>query len=309
MTSISISFNKQSSFRIRSWDFVLTFCRYCLIILICIHILLGIVIFLDPQWLELFTLLFNIIVGVLNTIFILYIYAIFNTSCNNLSDLTYKSEGSSNHHGDTGGTDSNDHGDTGGTDSNDDGDTGGTDSNDDGDTGGTDSNDDGDTGGTDSNDHGDTGGTDNNNEWQEEESLSTKDRIANIDKLIRESRNAMTLNNRLPDSQKEKNAHLTTLRNDPDVQDYYEGNTPDVGDLPYFLKDLEQSKERENRKLAQEKNSLRDQSNSSLSDQSNSSLHKSDNTSNKKEDSDNYSDYKVFGLVEIIVEIINRLLG
>jgi len=237
---------------------------------------LRIIIFLEPQWLELFTLLFNIIVEGLSTIFIPYFYAIFNTSCNNLSDLTYKSEGSSNHHGDTGGTDSNDHGDTGGTDSNDDGDTGGTDSNDDGDTGGTDSNDDGDTGGTDSNDHGDTGGTDsnddgdtggtdsnddgdtggthNNNEWHEEERLSTEDRIANIDKLIRESRNAMTLNNRLPDSQKEKNAHLTTLRNDPDVQDYYDGNTPDVGDLPDFVRDLEQSKETEKRELEQAKN-------------------------------------------------------
>jgi len=240
---------------------------------------LRIIIFLEPQWLELFTLLFNIIVEGLSTIFIPYFYAIFNTSCNNLSDLTYKSEGSSNHHGDTGGTDSNDDGDTGGTDSNDHGDTGGTDSNDDGDTGGTDSNDDG-----------DTGGTHNNNEWHEEERLSTEDRIANIDKLIRESRNAMTLNNRLPDSQKEKNAHLTTLRNDPDVQDYYDGNTPDVGDLPDFVRDLEQSKETEKRELEQaknkaayeqwynsltdqEKNSLRGPSNSSLSDQSKSSLH------------------------------------
>jgi hypothetical protein len=128
--------------------------------------------------LKLFNLFVNIIVE-LHTIFITYSY----TSRNILSDLIYKSEGSSN-------------------------------------------------------DDGDTGGTDNNNEGNEEESFEIEDEIANHNKLIREAKDAIKLNDRLPYSQKEKNAHLTRLRNDPDVQDYYLGNTPEVSDLPELLRAL-----------------------------------------------------------------------
>jgi hypothetical protein len=178
-----------------------------------------------------------------------------------------------------------------------------------------------------SNDDGDRGGTDNNNEGNEEESFEIEEEIEHLGKLIKETKDAIKLNERLPYSQKEKNTHLTNLRNDPHVQDFYEGNTPEVSDLPELRKALEDTKEHKIRELNEAKNnaayeasnnslrdqsnnSLRDPSNSSLRDQSNSSLHKSDNTSNKKEDSDNYSDYKLLpGFLETIIEIINRLLG
>ena len=89
-----------------------------------------------------------------------------------------------------------------------------------------------------SNDDGDKGGTDMDDGANEEESFEIEDEIANHNKLIREAKDAIKLNDRLPYSQKEKNAHLTRLRNDPDVQDYYLGNTPEVSDLPELLRAL-----------------------------------------------------------------------
>ena len=162
-----------------------------------------------------------------------------------------------------------------------------------------------------SNDDGDNGGTDNNDGAnEEEESFELEEEIQHIEKLMRNSNDAMILDEKLPYSEKEKNSHLNDLRKDPHVKEFFEGKTPNVSDLPELNKALVESRNEKIKELSEAKNYANDESSTnSLSDQSNSSLHKSDNTSNKKEDSDNYSDYKVFGLVEFIVEIINRLLG
>ena len=109
-----------------------------MIILICFYVLLRILRFWYLILLKLFNLFVNIIVE-LHTIFITYSY----TSRNILSDLIYKSEGSSN-------------------------------------------------------DDGDTGGTDNNNEGNGEETFEIEDEIANHNKLIREAKDAIKLNDRLP---------------------------------------------------------------------------------------------------------------
>jgi len=162
-----------------------------------------------------------------------------------------------------------------------------------------------------SNDDGDNGGTDNNDGAnEEEESFELEEEIQHIEKLMRNSNDAMILDEKLPYSEKEKNSHLNDLRKDPHVKEFFEGKTPNVSDLPELNKALVESRNEKIKELSEAKNYANDESSTnSLRDQSNSSLHKSDNTSNKKEDSDNYSDYKVFGLVEFIVEIINRLLG
>jgi len=127
---------------------------------------------------------------------------------------------------------------------------------------------------------------------------------------MKDSNHAMNLDEKLTESEKEKNSHLNGLRKDPHVKEFFEGKTPNASDLPELNKALIEAREEKIKELSEAKNYANDESSTnSLRDQSNSSLHKSDNTSNKKEDSDNYSDYKVFGLVEFIVEIINRLLG
>ena len=161
-----------------------------------------------------------------------------------------------------------------------------------------------------SNDDGDKGGTDMDDGANEEESFEIEEEIKHIEKLMKDSNDAMILDEKLPESEKEKNSHLNGLRKDPHVKEFFEGKTPNVSDLPELNKALIEAREEKIKELSEAKNYANDESSTnSLSDQSNSSLHKSDNTSNKKEDSDNYSDYKVFGLVEFIVEIINRLLG
>jgi len=161
-----------------------------------------------------------------------------------------------------------------------------------------------------SNDDGDKGGTDMDDGANEEESFEIEEEIKHIEKLMKDSNDAMILDEKLPESEKEKNSHLNGLRKDPHVKEFFEGKTPNASDLPELNKALIEAREEKIKELSEAKNYANDESSTnSLSDQSNSSLHKSDNTSNKKEDSDNYSDYKVFGLVESIVEIINRLLG
>jgi len=161
-----------------------------------------------------------------------------------------------------------------------------------------------------SNDDGDKGGTDMDDGANDEESFEIEEEIKHIEKLMKDSNDAMILDEKLPESEKEKNSHLNGLRKDPHVKEFFEGKTPNASDLPELNKALIEAREEKIKELSEAKNYANDESSTnSLSDQSNSSLHKSDNTSNKKEDSDNYSDYKVFGLVEFIVEIINRLLG
>ena len=161
-----------------------------------------------------------------------------------------------------------------------------------------------------SNDDGDKGGTDMDDGANEEESFEIEEEIKHIEKLMKDSNDAMILDEKLPESEKEKNSHLNGLRKDPHVKEFFEGKTPNASDLPELNKALIEAREEKIKELSEAKNYANDESSTnSLRDQSNSSLHKSDNTSNKKEDSDNYSDYKVFGLLEFIVEIINRLLG
>ena len=67
-----------------------------------------------------------------------------------------------------------------------------------------------------SNDDGDNGGTDNNDGAnEEEESFELEEEIQHIEKLMRNSNDAMILDEKLPYSEKEKNSHLNDLRKDP----------------------------------------------------------------------------------------------
>jgi len=162
-----------------------------------------------------------------------------------------------------------------------------------------------------SNDGGDNGGTDNNDGAnEEEESFELEEEIQHIEKLMRNSNDAMILDEKLPYSEKEKNSHLNDLRKDPHVKEFFEGKTPNVSDLPELNKALVESRNEKIKELSEAKNYANDESSTnSLRDLSNSSLHQSDNTLNK-EDNHNYSGYKVLpSLLETIIEILNKLFG
>jgi hypothetical protein len=163
-----------------------------------------------------------------------------------------------------------------------------------------------------SNDDGDNGGTDNNDGAnEEEESFELEEEIQHIEKLMRNSNDAMILDEKLPYSEKEKNSHLNDLRKDPHVKEFFEGKTPNVSDLPDLNRALVESRNEKIKELSEAKNYANDESSTnSLRDLSNSSLHESDNTLNKKEDNHNYSGYKVLpSLLETIIEILNKLFG
>jgi hypothetical protein len=162
-----------------------------------------------------------------------------------------------------------------------------------------------------SNDDGDKGGTDKNDGAnQEEESFELEEEIQHIEKLMRNSNDAMILDEKLPGSG-EKNAHLNDLRKDPHVIEFFEGKTPNVSDLPELNRALVEARNEKTKELSEAKNYANDKSSTnSLRDLSNSSLHESDNTLNKKEDYHNYSGYKVLpSLLETIIEILNKLFG
>jgi hypothetical protein len=146
-----------------------------------------------------------------------------------------------------------------------------------------------------SNDDGDKGGTDKNDGAnEEEESFELEEEIEHIEKLMRDSNDAMILDEKLPYSEKEKNSHLNNLRKDSHVKEFFEGKTPNVSDLPELNKALAESRGEKIKELCEAKNNADyESSTNSLRDQSNSSLYESDNTLNKKEDNDNYWGYKL----------------
>jgi hypothetical protein len=163
-----------------------------------------------------------------------------------------------------------------------------------------------------SNDDGDNGGTDNNDGAnEEEESFELEEEIEHIEKLMKDSNDAMILDEKLPDSEKEKNSHLNGLRKDPHVKEFFEGKTPNVSDLPELNKALVEARKEKIKELSEARNYANDESSTnSLRDQSNSSLYESDNTLNKKEDNHNYSGYKVLpSLLETIIEILNYIFS
>ncbi|KAH9865946.1 hypothetical protein IAQ61_008537 [Plenodomus lingam] len=163
-----------------------------------------------------------------------------------------------------------------------------------------------------SNDYGDKGVTDKNDGAnEEEESFELEEEIEHIEKLMRASNDAMILDEKLPDSEKEKNSHLKGLRKDPHVKDFFEGKTPNVSDLPELNKALVEARKEKIKELSEAKYYANEESSTnSLRDKSNSSLHESDNTLNKKEDNHNYSGYKVLpSLLETMIEILNNLFG
>jgi len=163
-----------------------------------------------------------------------------------------------------------------------------------------------------SNQDGNTGGSDNDDEAnKEEESFEIEEELANIEKLLKLSKRARTLDELLPYSEKEKNSHLNGLRKDPHVKEFFEGKTPNVSDLPELNKALVEARKEKIKELSEARNYANDESSTnSLRDQSNSSLYESDNTLNKKEDNHNYSGYKVLpSLLETIIEILNDIFS
>jgi hypothetical protein len=162
-----------------------------------------------------------------------------------------------------------------------------------------------------SNQDGNTGGSDNDDEAnKEEESFEIEEELANIEKLLKLSKRARTLDELLPYSEKEKNSHLNELRKDPNVKEFFEGKTPNAEDLLELQRALREAREEKKKELAEATNYANDESSNSLRDKSNSSLHEFDNTLNNKEDYHNSSDYKLGNsLLDYIIDILKNIFN
>lgn len=109
------------------------------------------------------------------------------------------------------------------------------------------------------------------------------------------SNNAMILNEKLPLSQKDKNSYLNNLRKDPNIKEFFEGEKPNIKDLPELNQYLKKAREEKIKELSEAKQNAKDESSmNSLRDSS--GLSSSENYSKDlkgKEDLSNYSDYKL----------------
>src|ERR1044072_2824435 len=133
-----------------------------------------------------------------------------------------------------------------------------------------------------SNDKSDKDSNYNKDDDREEESFEIEEEINEIEKLMRLSNDAMILDEKLPDSQKDKNSHLNALRENPHIKEFFEGKTPNVKDLPELNKSLKEAREDKIKELSEVKNYANNESSTnSLRDSSYLSLHESNNTLNK----------------------------
>jgi hypothetical protein len=133
------------------------------------------------------------------------------------------------------------------------------------------------------------------------------------------SNNAMILDEKLPDSEKDKNSHLNDLRKDPHVKDFFEGKNPNISDLPELNQALKQARKDKIDALSEvikdakdesSTNSIRGKSGSSLSEKvltENTFKENYSKNSDNKEDYSNDSDYKLGNsLLDYIIEILKN---
>jgi hypothetical protein len=197
-----------------------------------------------------------------------------NTSTSTYSDIIYQTEGSSNNASDKDARDKNDD----------------------------------DASDKDARDKNDDDASDKNDDDPMEESFEIEEEIQDINRLLEISKKAMILNEKLPDDQKNKNSHLNDLRKDPHVQEFFEGETPNVSDLPQLNKALKEARDEKINELSEAEKYANDESaTNSLRDQSSSSFRESNNTFNK-EDSHKDSDYKLGNsLLDSFIEFLINL--
>jgi len=126
------------------------------------------------------------------------------------------------------------------------------------------------------------------------------------------SNNAMILDEKLPDSQKDKNSYLNNLRKDPHVKEFFEGKTPNTEDLPELNEALKQARKDKIKELSEAKRSANDES-STNSLRDSSELSSSENCSNDldcKEDFSNHSEYKLnnnllHNILEFLIDLFS----
>jgi hypothetical protein len=70
-----------------------------------------------------------------------------------------------------------------------------------------------------------------NESSSEEESFEIEEEIADLNRLLKLTKDAKDLDAKLPYSQKEKNSYLNALRNDRHVQEFYDGEVPRINNL------------------------------------------------------------------------------
>jgi hypothetical protein len=103
-----------------------------------------------------------------------------------------------------------------------------------------------------SNEGGDNGGGNNDDQIdEEEESFEIEEEIEHINKLLKIAKDAIKLDERLPESVKENNSHLNDLRDDPFIQGYLDGDTLNSNDLLQLQKDLRDARSERKQELAE----------------------------------------------------------
>ena len=148
----------------------------------------------------------------------------------------------------------------------------------------------------------------NKNDYIEEESFEIEEEIEDIDKKIKLSNNAMILDERLPDSEKEKNSYLNDLRKDPNVKEFFEGKTFNIEDLPELNKALKESREEKIKELSEVTKNFKEEKSSTSSFRN--SLDSSLRESNNMEDFNNPSEFKLDqSLLEYIIDIILNIFS
>ena len=90
-----------------------------------------------------------------------------------------------------------------------------------------------------------------NENSSEEESYEIEEEIADIDRLLKLTKNAKDLDEKLPYSQKEKNSHLNDLRREPHVKEYFDEEVPGIKDLNELEQALREAREEKKKELGE----------------------------------------------------------
>ena len=90
-----------------------------------------------------------------------------------------------------------------------------------------------------------------NENSSEEESYEIEEEIADIKRLLRLAKDAKKLDEKLPESEKNKNSHLNDLRKEPHVKEFFGEEVPDIESLNELQDALREAKEEKEKELGE----------------------------------------------------------
>ena len=90
-----------------------------------------------------------------------------------------------------------------------------------------------------------------NENSSEEESYEIEEEIADIKRLLRLAKDAKKLDEKLPESEKNKNSHLNDLRKEPHVKEFFGEEVPDIKHLNELQDALREAREEKEKELGE----------------------------------------------------------